>query len=190
MADRLYLSYWIRGFNAMSMARHYERALNLFPFSKLRRADSVFRVYAVSYQEPTLLEIPVPATVEPAGSLLSATANLQNADVCYELDTAWDLWIWDQEWKLAPSRVILSSLGPEFDNETGDNIRIDFGLDEQFIPGAASDEGLPMVKANIQSLLRLVHDLDDKLNPERRQLWSESGENFADKLQATLRSLG
>jgi hypothetical protein len=188
MADRLYLSYWIRGFNAISMAHHYERVLRAFPFSKLRRGDSHFRVYAVSFQEPTLLEMPVPPPVE-AGSLLAATANLQNPDVCYELDTAWDLWVWDREWKLGPSEVILSCLGPEFENESGESILIDFGLDEQFLPGSAREEGLPMVKANIQSLLRLVHELDDKLNAERRLLWSESGENFAEKLELTLRSL-
>jgi hypothetical protein len=46
-----------------------------------------------------------------------------------------------------------------------------------------------MVRANIQSLLRLVHDMDDRLKVERRQLWSESGVNFAERLETTLRGL-
>jgi hypothetical protein len=186
MADRLYLSYWIPGFNALSMPRYYERTLRAFPFSKLRRGDSQFRVYAVSYTEPPLLDVPVAAPVDPA-AVMSSAKSFKGADVCYELDTAWDLWAWDQDWKLAPSGVVLSCLGPEFENETGENLRIDFGLEEQFLPGAGGPEGLRMLKANIASLLRLTRDLDDKLNPERRQLWPESGENFAEKLEAALR---
>jgi hypothetical protein len=41
----------------------------------------------------------------------------------------------------------------------------------------------------VQSLLRLVHDLEEKLSVERRLLWSESGENFAEKLRESLQSL-
>src|ERR1017187_1087110 len=140
MADRLYLSYWIHGFNAMTMPRYYERALRVFPFSNLRRGVSQFRIYAVSYTEPALLEVPVAAPVDPQ-AVMSSAKSFEGADVCYELDTAWDLWSWDQEWKLAPSAVVLSCLGPEFENETGDNLRIDFGLDEQFLPGTGGAGG-------------------------------------------------
>lgn len=187
MADCLYLSYWIRGFNATSMLRHYERVLELFPFSKLRRSESQFRIYVLAYSEPAVLDVPVASPVNPE-SVITSAREFQNADACYELESAWDLWSWDQEWKLAPSRVLLTCFGPEFANDTGENLRIDFGLDEQFLP--ASDEDLRMVRANIQSLLRLVHDLDDRLKAERRQLWSESGENFAERLEVTLREIG
>jgi hypothetical protein len=43
-----------------------------------------------------------------------------------------------------------------------------------------------MVQSNIKSLLKLVHDLDDALPVETRRLWSESGENFSDKLHQAL----
>ncbi len=186
MADRLYLSYWIHGFTPMSMFKHYHKMLALFPFSKLRRSDSVFRVYAIEYSESPLVELPVAAPVS-AQSVLEAASEFQSIDACYELDCAWDLWRWDQDWKLAPSRVTLSCFGPEFSLETDENLRIDFGLDEQFLPGTGGAEGMRMVRANIQSLLRLVHELDDVLNMDRRQLWSESGENFAQRLESTLR---
>jgi len=187
MADRLYLSYWLRGFNAASMLRHYERVLQLFPFSKLRRGESQFRIYVLAYSEPPVLDVPVAAPVN-AQVVIASAREFQNADACYELESAWDVWNWDQDWKLSPSRVLLTCFGPEFANETGENVRIDFGLDEQFLPGAGED--LRMVRANIQSLLRLVHDLDERLRAERRQLWSESGENFAERLEATLREVG
>jgi hypothetical protein len=43
-----------------------------------------------------------------------------------------------------------------------------------------------MVQSNIKSLLKLVHDLDDALPVETRRLWSESGENFSEKLHQAL----
>lgn len=170
----------------MTMLRHYEQALRLFPFSKLRRSDSEFRIYAMAYSEPPVIELPMPAPVDIASVIANAQA-FQNADACYELETAWDLWRWDQDWKLAPSRVTLSCFGPEFQNDTGENLRVDFGLDQQFLPGEGGPEGMRMVRANVQSLLRLVHDMDERLKSDRRQLWSESGENFAERLEASLR---
>lgn len=188
MADRLYLSYWINGFSPMTMLRHYEKMLRLFPFSRLRRADSVFRIHAVSYAEPHLLETPVAPPVDP-GAIVASAAEFTASDVCYELDTAWDLWTWEDDWKLAPSGVTLSCYGPEFESDLNENLRIDFGLDERYLPGAGGSDGVRMVRENIQSLLRLVHDLDNKLNVDQRRLWSESGENFAERLQTTLRNL-
>jgi hypothetical protein len=43
-----------------------------------------------------------------------------------------------------------------------------------------------VIQSNIKSLLKLVHDLDDALPVETRLLWSESGENFAEKLHQAL----
>ncbi|MCP5113820.1 MAG: hypothetical protein GY953_23555, partial [bacterium] len=46
MADRLFLSYCIRGYTEHNMLRHYERMLRAFPFSRLRpRAE--LRAYAL-----------------------------------------------------------------------------------------------------------------------------------------------
>lgn len=186
MADRLTASYWLTNFNSVNMLRHYDKALQLFPFSKLRKGESVFRIYALEHAEPALLDVPV-ATPVNVESVISSAREFQSADSCYELETFWDLWAWDNDWQLAPTRVLISCLGPEFENEIGDNLRIDFGLDEQFLPGPGGPEGMRMIQSNIQSLLRLVHDLDERLNIERRQLWSESGENFAERLEAALR---
>jgi hypothetical protein len=186
--DRLNVSYWLHGFGPSTMLREYEKMLLVFPFSKLRRTDSTFRIYVLEQSEPPMIEYPVGAPINVDG-ILAAAKEFQNADTCYELDAAWDLWTLEDEWKLGPSRVLLSCFGPEFDNDAGEHLRIDFGLDRQFLPEPGDLEGARIIKENIQSLLRLVHDLDNKLKVERRQLWSESGENFADRLQAALRGL-
>lgn len=188
MADRLYVSYWLQGFGPMTMIREYEKMLRLFPFSKLRRSQSAFRIYGLEHVEPPLLEVAVPAPVN-AESVIAIAKDFQNADACYELDTAWDLWGFEEEWKLMPARVQLSCFGPEFANEEGEHLRIDFGPDRQFLPEPGDAESARIVRENIQSLLRLVHEIDNRLKVERRRLWSESGENFADRLQSALQEL-
>ena len=47
-----------------------------------------------------------------------------------------------------------------------------------------------MIQFNIKSLLKLVHDLDDALPTETRLLWSESCENFSEKLHQALLAVG
>jgi hypothetical protein len=185
--DRLHVSYWLRGFTTATMLQHFATALRKFPFSKLATAASVLRVYGVSYNEPALLEAPLsmPPDVE---AIVATSRDFLHEDVCVQVETFWDLWWWDSDWKLHPVRLQIACFGPAFeDAEDGENLRIDFGLEDQFLP-SHHDGGLAMIRANIQSLLRLVHDLDEALPGERRQLWSESGENFAEKLQATLRN--
>ena len=170
------------------MLRHFETALRKFPFSKLAQAESLARLYAVSYSEPPLLEMPLAPPPDPT-LVTSAAQEFLHDDICLQLETFWDLWKRDSEWKLEPARVQLACFGPAFeDAEEGESLRVDFGLETWFLP--QSGEGMAMVRANIQSLLRLVHDLDDVLPVERRMLQSESGENFADKLQAALRDGG
>jgi hypothetical protein len=43
-----------------------------------------------------------------------------------------------------------------------------------------------MTESNIKSMLRLVHELDSALPVARRKLETESGENFAERLQQVL----
>ena len=188
MSDRLYASYWLHGFNSINMLRHYEKMLAAFPFSKLATTESILRVHAVSHHEPSIFEaaFPPPLDVE---SVVAAAHDFQNADASYELNTKWDLWTWNKDWQLAPAPVVLACRGPEFENENAANLDIEFGLEEQFLPAAEHLGGLKMIRSNIQSLLRLMSDLDQVLQPERRQLWSESGENFAERLEIALHGI-
>jgi hypothetical protein len=185
VADRLYLSLWVHGFSPTNLLRHFERLLAAFPFSKLSRSESVLRIYALEYSEPPLVEFALPNPADPA-AIVAQARQFQNADSCYELTTAWDLWRWDGDWALAPVRVVISCFGPEFENDSDENFRIDFGQEDQFLPGPGGTAGMKTVRANIQSLLRLVHDLDERLTVAQRRLWSESGGNFAERLQSAL----
>jgi hypothetical protein len=190
MADQLYLSYKLRNFSAQNMLRHYEKLLRIFPFSRLAGQPSTFKVLAVSYNEPPVIEIPYPPPV-PIDAVLAVSKDFENSDACYRLETWWDLWQFeDDDWKLAPSRVALSCFGTEFEHEGGENLAVEFGIDAHFLPQPDLPNSVRMVQSNIKSLLKLVHDLDDALPVESRRLWSESGENFSDKLHQALASAG
>ena len=169
------------------MFRYYEKMLRLFPYSRLARHPSTFKVIPVNYTEAPVLEVPYPAPV-PIDAILTAAKDFENPDSAYRLETWWDLWQYEGDWNLGPSRVCLSCFGPSFDRESDADLEIEFGLDENFLPQPHLAESLRLIQSNIKSLLKLVHDLDDGLPVESRRLWSESGENFSEKLQQALES--
>ena len=172
--------------------RHFEKLLRLFPFSQREQGQSTILVRAIAAHEPPLLERPVngPADVDEA---LRIFADYSGDDVSYTLESWWDLWQFSGDWVLAPVPVGLSCFGPEFDN-AGDldvagqeDLRIDFGVDAHFLPAEEIAGGKNLMASNIRSLLRLVHELDSTLPVRKRKLETESGENFADRLQHALR---
>ncbi|HEV8147654.1 MAG TPA: hypothetical protein VGP79_14790 [Bryobacteraceae bacterium] len=189
MPDRLYLSIWLRP-NGADRLRQLERLLERFPFSKLAKRGPVLRVYAIEHAEPPLIEREFPLGTEPA-VVLNAAREFAADDCCTLIDAFWDLWQLEvgesRDWKLGPAPVTLLCFGPEFENESGDHLRIDFGLDARFLPQKGADTRV--VQENIRSLLHLVGDVDRVLAPDRRTLWSESGANFAEVLASTLTAL-
>jgi hypothetical protein len=185
MPDQLYLSLWLNGFIQHNMLRHYEKLLRLFPVSLLARNPSVFKVIAVADSEPPVFERAYPPPVDP-DDVLVAAREFQHPDSSYRFEAWWDLWQYEEDWKVLPARVELCCFGPGFENDWGDNLRVEFGIDTHFLPQPDLPDNYGMTQSNIKSLLKLVHDLDDALNVAKRQLWTDSGENFAEKLQAHL----
>lgn len=189
MSDRLYLSCWITGFNESNMLRHFGRMLALFPYSKLAKRGPMVRVYALEHIEPPTFERELALTTDPK-ELLETIREFLHDDCACEVDAAWDVWEHDgTDWKLAPVSVTLHCFGPQFDNELGDNLRIDFGLDARFLPVPGVEGSVRTRQSNIRSLLHLVEEIDRVLKPERRSLWSESGANFAEVLRGVLGTL-
>jgi len=186
MADQLYLSCWLRGFTEHNMLRHFEKLLRTFPHSRLGRHAATLKITPVDFTVPALLERPFEQPFQ-VSEVIIAAKEFQNPDCCYQLDTAWDLWQFDgSDWSVMPSRASLVCFGPEFEKDLGENLRVDFGVDANFLPATDLEGSAKMIESNIRSLLRLVHDVDDLPGMDRRQLWTESGENFADRLQQVL----
>ncbi|MBI4877106.1 MAG: hypothetical protein HY822_20920 [Acidobacteria bacterium] len=184
MSDRLYVSYWLRGSEDAAMLRHFGKVLRLFPFSRLR-PGALLTVCAVEISEPAVFERAFPETPE-VSELLAAAQDFRSDDCAVEVEAAWDLWQYDGEWKLAPARARLTWFGPRFEREADEQLCIDFGLEDLFLPQPELAGSLAMIRSNIRSLLHLVREIGDSLPVERRLLWSESGGNFAERLQAAL----
>ncbi len=185
MSDRLYLSLWIRNFDESNMLRHFEKMLSLFPFSKLAARGPALNVYAIEHSEPPLFEREFAPGAEPA-AMVEAAAEFTHDDCACEIEAAWELWQYDGEWKLAPAAVTLACFGPAFENDTSDHLRIEFGLDSRFIPDPGIEGGLRMGQSNLKSLVHLVQDIEKRMELERRQLWSESGQSPADVIAEAL----
>ena len=186
VADVLFLSYKLRGFSNMNMLRHWERLLRAFPYSRLAQSSNTFRVHAVSFTEPALFEQAFPDPLD-LDAVLAMAREFTGSDCAAQLEAKWDLWQYsDDDWKLTPSRVVFTCFASEFDDSDGDHLRVDFGPDVLFLPDTSLPNGTFMAQSNIRSLLKFVHDGDGSLAVENRRLWTESGENFAERLQGAL----
>jgi hypothetical protein len=195
VTDRLSLSIWLERSALPQRLRHFEKLLRLFPFSQREQGQSTISVEAISAQEPPLLERPVNGPMDVDDAIRIFT-DYSGDDISYKLESWWDLWQFTADWVLAPAPVGLSCFGPEFDNgaETRvtdqEDLRIDFGVDAYFLPTEEIAGGKNLLASNIRSLLRLVHELDSALPVRKRKLETESGENFADRLQQALMADG
>lgn len=187
MADQLYLSYWLRGFTEANMLRHLEKAVRLFPFSRLAPGIAL-RVYAVSLTEPIQFEQSWSDPVD-WDSVMAAAREFRAPDVGFQIEGRWDIWQFDQDWSLKPQRISLYCFAPRFERDQGEHLTFDLGLDVHFLPQPEIPGSARIVQSNVRSLLHLVHELDRELAVERRQLWAESGENFAEKLERTLQQM-
>jgi hypothetical protein len=180
MADRLFLSLWMRDSPSEAVAPRLMRLLERFPFSRLAPRMSL-TVRAVSTLEAPLFEDHFEAG-DLAG-LLEAAAAWTSIDTSLEVDAAWDLLLVETgSWELRPSRVLILAFGRDFERDDDEDIRLEFGTEAPFLPIPESPESFRFVQENIRSLLRLVKDLEESLPIARRKLWSESGENFAERL--------
>ena len=180
MADQLYLSYWLRGFSREAMLRSFDTALRRFPLLPRNPANAVLRVHAISLTEPPVLErdFPDPLVIS---EVIAAAREFSADDSAFQFDLWWGLWQFEGDWSLRPARLTIGCYGPEFEDCEG-NLRIDLGPDIRFLPDEALPNSVYYSQSNIKSLLQLVHSLDKALPVEHRALWTETGENFAEKI--------
>lgn len=191
MTDQLFLSLWLHRHKRPSRLKHFEQLLRLFPFSQREQPQSTISIHAVDSTQPPLLEQPVNGPLDPS-EIMPVLQNYQGEDVAYRVESWWDLWQFEiGEGKLSPTRIALSCFGPEFDEGASagqEDLRIDFGVDSNFLPSAGLPGSATLIESNIKSLLRLVHEVESVLPVARRKLETESGENFAERLEGVLKA--
>lgn len=193
MPDLLYLSLWLKKHDTESVLAALGKVLEAFPFSQFFPGVRTVSVRALDWSEPPALEEEFAEGAEIAYAL-DLAAEFHHSDCAYEIIAFWDLWEFRHNggpagWRQAPRAVRFFAYGPEFadrGHERG-HLELDLGLDTPFLvedapAGFAPDYRGP-IQANIRKLLELVRGLSRHLDVEKRLLWTESGENFAQKIE-------
>ncbi len=196
MADRLYLSLWFPNFRLTALAPALVSVIRQFGVSRVHAAAA----YPISWNEPPfyqrIYEEDEVQESAPERAVVEALEILHD-DFAYEFEVKWDLWVpesvggLDPLWKQESSVVRVVGFGPQFDEGAyGQNgqVRVDFGLDTSFLLEEIDlDEiGAEHVKRNVQKLVEVTNAIQEKCGISSRLLWSDSGENLAQKLIARL----
>lgn len=199
MADQLYLSLWYSNFRFANLPAAIERVLGVIG-DRVKAAT----VYPLSWTESPVYqrvysERDPPEQAQPAAVVAEATEHLHE-DYAYEFEMPWELWVPEQEgdlepiWKKEPRVIRVTGFGPEFDEgafEQNGQVRIDLGSDAPFLQEEVELDGdaARYVQQNVQRLVDLTAAIQQNGGAATRLLWSESGENLAQKLVARLQQL-
>jgi hypothetical protein len=196
VADALFLSLWFPNFELDEMLPRALAVMRQFPFSASQPGISYVALHPVSWNEPTIFEQRFTPGVAPEEAVLLAS-DLLHEDYAYLFEAFWDLWIFSperREWVLQPSRVKFLVHGLEFDEATYQqegHIEVEFGIDSPFLQDEVQldSEAETHVRANVQKLVEFTNKAEKSSGATGRLLWSESEENFAQKLIARLQKV-
>lgn len=204
MADQLYLSLWYANFCFAQLPGALERVLRQFAVVGGSDKVKAATVYPLSWNESPVYQWvhsdkDPDENADPAQVITRATEMLHE-DYAYEFEIEWELWILESQsaaeptWKKEPRVVRVTGFGPQFDEgsfEQNGQIRIDLGNDAPFLQEevALSSESASYVKRNVQKLVDLTNAMQKDAGAATRLLWSESGENLAQKLITRLQQL-
>jgi len=196
MPDPLYLSLWFPSFDAEDMLPRVLPVMRPFPFSAQRPGISYLSLHPISWNEPTIFEQRFKPGIPPEEAVLIAF-DLLHEDYAYLFEAFWDLWNLAEDgrqWVLQPSQVKFLVHGLEFDEgaylQEG-HIQVDLGLDAPFLHEEVqlTTEAEVRVRANVQKLVEFTTQAEKSSGASSRLLWSESEENFAQKLIARLQKV-
>ena len=189
MTDRIFLSLWLHGHSQYTVLQTLGQVLERFPVSVHDRRASL-RVFALELVEPALIERHFEEG--EVDEIILAARDFDNPDYAYETDLRWDLWEKLGTWKLAPNQLRVIAFGPDFPSDMGEHLLIDFGPEFLYRPGGASGDDVKpnwtALRSNLRSVLRLVSDCEEILPISKRLLWSDSGEDLADRIEEALGS--
>jgi hypothetical protein len=196
VADALFLSLWFPSFELDEMLPRALAVMRQFPFSDLQPGVSYVAIHPVSWNEPTIFEQRFRPGVPPEEALLPAS-DLLHEDYAYSFEANWDLWILppqQHEWILQPSLVRFLVHGMQFDEgiyQQEGHIEVDFGIDSPFLQDDVqlTGEAETRVRSNVQKLVDFTNKAEKSSGASGRLLWSESEENFAQKLIARLQKV-
>jgi len=202
MSDTLYLSLWFPNLRFNTLADKLVSALGTFAQHGGEAGVYSATVWPVSWSETACFQQVFGAGQRSAEPLVAVSTALEQLhdDFAYEFQIAWNLWELETptaesglepRWARGPRLVRVIGFGPLFEEgcfEQDGHIRIDFGADTPFLEEDADLDavGSKHVEENILQLIALAHALEKATGASARLLWSELGENLAERLAARL----
>ena len=117
-------------------------------------------------------------------------SDLLHEDFAYRFEAYWDLWVPNSQgknWELQPSLVTFLVHGLEFGDgvyQDAGHVQVDFNLDAPFLHEdiQIAPEDAEHIRANVQKLVEFTVKVEKNTDASGRLLWSDSGENLAQKL--------
>jgi hypothetical protein len=196
MPDPLYLSLWFPSFDVEEMLPRALAVMQQFPFSAVQPGINYVALHPVSWDEATVLEQRFRPGIAPSEAVQIAS-ELLHEDYAYLFEAFWDLWLLAEDgkqWDLQPSGVKFLVHGLEFDEgayQQDGHIEVDLGLDTPFLHEGVqlTDEGEARVRANVQKLVEFTTKAQQSSGASGRLLWSDSEENFAQRLITRLQKV-
>jgi hypothetical protein len=196
MPDPLYLSLWFPSFDTEDMLPRALAVMEQFPYSALQPGISYVELHPVSWDEATILEQRFRPGISPAEAVQIAS-DLLHEDYAYRFEAYWDLWKLTEDrkqWTLQPAGVKFLVHGLEFDDgvyQQEGHIQVDLGVDTPFLHEDVqlTSEAEARVRANVQKLVDFTTKAQKSSGATGRLLWSESEENFAQKLISRLQKV-
>ena len=196
MPDPLYLSLWFPSFDVEEMLPRALAVMQQFPFSAVQPGISYVALHPVSWDEATVLEQRFRPGIAPSEAVQIAS-DLLHEDYAYLFEAFWDLWLLAEDgkqWGRQPSGVKFLVHGLEFDDgayQQDGHIEVDLGLDTPFLHEGVqlTDEGEARVRANVQKLVEFTTKAQQSSGASGRLLWSDSEENFAQRLITRLQKV-
>jgi hypothetical protein len=204
MADQLYLSLWYSNFRFVELPAALNKVMRQFGSVSGHERVRAATVYPLGWNESPVYQRVYDekdaADMASTENAIAEATELLHEDYAYEFEMTWELWVadgggdLDAAWKKEPRVVRITGFGPEFDEgafEQNGQIRIDLGSDAPFLQEEVEldQQSAGYVKENVQKLVDLTTAMQKGAGAASRLLWSESGENLAQKLIARLQNL-
>jgi hypothetical protein len=138
VANRAYVSFWIRDYSENLILDRFERWLRTVPLSATHPGFDTLTIRAIEPSEPPLLEHDFRGGQADAAAVTALAREHLHADCSYEVQTYWDLWHPNLDtglWQRVPQQLLLIGHGSDYDQgvaaESG-HFLADLGMEHLF----------------------------------------------------------
>ncbi len=138
MGNRAYLSMWSRDFSEATMLEQFAQLLKTIPVPAERPGFTQLVIRAVDPTQTAVVESDLRSRPLDAAELMTLAGEHLHSDSTYEVQTHWDLWVYDTStggWQQRPQKLEVICHGEEYDDgafaEAG-HFQADIGFEHLF----------------------------------------------------------